>query len=464
MDARKRRNSRGGLIAILCGVALLVCASGPVRADVKSTVKRALPATVGVEWRDQVEVGAVGDATVRKLLTKSGNQIRMASGTIVSPDGRIVTTLEGAEKGSYSVTLQDGRSLPARLLVDDRRSGLRLLKVDAANLPSLSLVTEPAQIGEEVTTTYCLDLTERAALRGIVSATGRELKGLGAELLQLDFNAGMMSGGAPVVNEQGDIIGIIAFRRSGNPGLTFAIPARAVLRLLEAPQTETPAVIRRGMLGIIVSAPTPDDGSVLARLASSSPAAAAGMMDGDEILSVDGAKLGSLQEMARLLSARIAGEKVHIVYRRNGKEQAVDVTLAPAPDEAAQEEAAVGADGRVAPPTTKSVVRVHPDSIYVVEDDGKVQALKLDDQVKSIETLKQYYQKAFRAQLDAAGRLRTDGDKAVAPTIHIERSNVEKKLEEIGRDVQSLKQQTEKLTEELLRLQKQLANEPPKPQ
>jgi len=118
----------------------------------------------------------------------------------------------------------------------------------------------------------------------------------------------------------------------------------------------------------------------------------------------------------------------------------------------------------VAPPATKSVVRVHPDSIYVVEDDGKVQALKLDDQVKSIETLKQFYQKAYRTQLDAASRLQMDNGKASPQTIYVERSNVEKKLEEIGRDVQSLKQQTEKLTEELQRLQKQLTNESQKPQ
>ena len=84
------------------------------------------------------------------------DQVSIASGTIVSADGLIVTMNDGRENGEYSVTLGEGRELAARLLVDDRRSGLILLKVNAAGLPFLMPLNPPPQIGEEVTWTYSI--------------------------------------------------------------------------------------------------------------------------------------------------------------------------------------------------------------------------------------------------------------------------------------------------------------------
>ena len=156
--------------------------SAVARADVREAVKRILPATVGVEWRK-------GDG-------HKSDQVKMGSGTIVSADGLIVTMIEGRESRGYSVTLSDGRVFAGRLLVDDRRSRLKLLKIDASGLPFVAPFSEPLEIGEEIAAVYCLDLKDRAAVRGIVTASNRELKGMATGLLQLDVNVGMMSAGS----------------------------------------------------------------------------------------------------------------------------------------------------------------------------------------------------------------------------------------------------------------------------
>lgn len=472
MEATRSRNivcgsKLGAPLALLCGLAFIVGNSRVGQADVRNAVKQALPATVAVEWHDAtVQEKPAADA--QGIRTTRGNQVRMASGTIVSADGLIVTTLEGTEKGKYSVTLKDRKAFEARLLVDDRRSGLRLLKVDLADLPHVAVASEPAQIGEEVTATYCLDLRERAAVRGIVSTTGRELTGIGAGLLQLDFTVGMMSGGSPVVNERGELVGIIAIRRAGPSPTTFAVPAALVRQLVEAPRKEAPTVLQRARLGLYLTPKDPqelvidDSGRVRARLVEGSPAAAAGMHDGDEILTIDGKQVESPQELSGLIAARVAGEKIHVTIRRDGKVQGIDVTLAPAPEENLAQGESDSSAGANSSTGTRALTTVRPESIFVFDEQGRARALNNKENEKSLGVLREFYEKAYRAQLEAGAKLSGDG-RVSTPTVVVERSDVEKRLETISRDMQSLKEQMEKLTLELQRLQKQLSNAPQKP-
>ena len=484
-DANRVRSavgSRIGTIIVQAGW-LALLAAAPARADVPESIRRALPATVGVEWHDgsekkeavtvPVPPAAAKDsyrytATFKSLAETakaSRDRFGMASGTIVSADGLIVTTVGAHDSGTYSVTFNDGRSLPARLVVDDRRSGLQLLKVGEADLPFVTLSDQPPQIGEEISVTYCLDPKERAAARGIIAAKGRELKRMGNDLLQLDLSLGMMSGGGPVVDTQGRLVGIVAFRRaSGSQPSSFAIPAAAVRALLDVRRGETTAVVQRGMLGIILARGREDGERVIAHPSDGSPAAAAGVREGDEILAVNGTKVDSLQELARLIGSHTAGQKVKLTIRREGKEQEIEATLAPAPEQT--DAVAPPATGAVAAPKA-AIEAVTPESIVVVDPDGGVRTLTGKAAAKSLEGLRDYYERAYRAQLEAA-HAAPDGrafpvPPVTAPSIRIQRTDLDKKLEEIGRDVQSLRQQMEKLTEELQRLQKQLSGGTAKP-
>lgn len=476
-------------VAVHVGVVLSLVAGGsPVQAEVREAVKRALPATVGVEWHDAavrataakpVAPPAGDDSTANAYRTKALtvlrrsalNQVNMASGTIVSADGLVVTMLGAHEGGKYSVTLSDGRAVPARLVVDDRRSGLQLLKADAAGLPFLVPARQPPQIGEEVIWTYCLGLKERAAARGIIAATGRDLQGLGTNLLQLDAGVPQMSAGAPLVDEQGRLVGIIAFSRVAESQRTsFAVPGSAVQMLLDARRGDELAVVQRGMLGIALSRPG-NEGPVVAHPTTDSPAAAAGVRDGDEILVVDGVKVGSPEEITRLVGAHSAGQKVKLTVRRDGKELEFEVTLAQGPgvgsSGSGSSTGSVSGSGSgtasvatTAPKAGWSAVR--PDSIYIVDSEGKLRALPIDPADKSFESLRKFYDSVYKVPHDAVTFTPKEAQVAV-PSIQIQRSDVEKKLEEIGRDVLTLRQQMEKLTEEMQRLQKQLAGEKTKP-
>ncbi len=301
-------------LAILGFVSL---ASVPVqaRAGVREAIKRALPATVCVEQRD-----ASGSAA---------NELTMSTGTLVSADGLVVTTIQHAKGGNFRVTLGDGHEAEGKLLVDDRRTGLKLVKIDATNLSFLTPDEQAPPIGEDVTGTYCVTLKQRAVARGIVAAVDRDLAEFGGDLLQLDINVGPMSAGGPIVDEEGRLRGIIAYQKEdGGHSATFALPASRVELLLHARRGDSPTIIRRARLGVQYDE---SDTKVIAHPIKGGAAIAAGLREKDEMLALDDVKLKRHADLTRFLSQHAAGDKVRLSFRRGGKEQTIDVTLAPAP-------------------------------------------------------------------------------------------------------------------------------------
>lgn len=476
MDPRHRRLTISGrpfgtLILSLGAAWWITGAAFIAQADVRVSVKRGLPATVCVEWHDAAK-GPPATPTVPQKAAP--NQFNMATGTIVSADGLIVTMIGSREGGQYSVKFGDGRTLTARLMVDDRRTGMQLLKVDAAGLAYLIPSNQPAQVGEEVTWTYCLGHKERAAARGMIAATGRELHGMGSDLLQIDVAPPIGSAGAPLVDEEGRLLGIVALTRVGeSQRMGFAIPGAAVLRLIEARRGEEAVVVQRGMLGIALSR-SGNDGPIVARPTADSPALAAGIREGDEVLAIDGAKVGSPEEITRRVGAHTAGQKVKVTIRRDGAEHEFDVTLAtptaptsnvnpPGVPPSSAAGGGKGSSGGGSPsagntaspvpgpavPVQKPfrVTAVKPDSIYILDAEGHLQALPIPPDLRAS------YEALYKS---------LEGAPLAVPSIQVQRSDVEKKLGEIGRDVVGLRQQMEKLTEELQRLQKQLPGGPAK--
>jgi S1-C subfamily serine protease len=133
--------------------------------------------------------------------------LALSSGVMVSADGLLVTLGRAPGEGRYNVLLDDGRSLPARIVVDDRRNGLRLLKIDAHDLPHVSLAETEADVGDQVFATFCSDRRERTVAQGIIA--GRR-GATGASSLQLDLTTGPMSTGGAVIDVDGRLVGIIA--------------------------------------------------------------------------------------------------------------------------------------------------------------------------------------------------------------------------------------------------------------
>ncbi|MBS0260630.1 MAG: PDZ domain-containing protein [Planctomycetes bacterium] len=446
-----------GLMAVSCSRAL---------AGQRETIRKALAATVCVEWHHADPAGepaadagkplppgsGLTDAIVDRVLVNRLRQLQdlkseqkaeifkyyadlasassqaavdqagLASGTLVSADGLVVTKIVVKPGSQLTVTLSDRRKLPAKLLVNDLRSGLQLLKVEANDLPFLVPARDPALIGDDVAWTYCLGAKDRAASRAMIAAVGRDVDGQGHDLLQIDAAPAVGSAGAPLVNEQGLLIGVIGF--SGNSqNIGFAIPAAAVQRLVDARKGEELVTIPRAVLGVAFDS----ESTVVSNTLNDAPAAQAGIVKDDQILAIDDEPVESPAELVRKILARSAGQKVRVKIRRSGNEQVFEIVLGARPVETA-----AAADAKVENLNEIKRARVlgRPRLEYIEQT--------IDGKPVKIPVLKGV----------------VDPNVSV-PSIQVERTDLDKRLETIARDMNSLREQMEKLTEELKRMQKQ---------
>lgn len=377
--------------------------------------------------------------------------LALASGTVVSSDGLVVTLSNEPAEGHYSVTFDDGKTLPARLVVDDRRNGLRLLKVEAGDMPHLSLAESNAEPGDQVFAAFCTNRQERAAAQGMIAARSK------TSWLQLDLASGPMSTGAPLVDDQGRLIGIVSGRIAPNPHAqttSFAVPLEAVRALVASRQGENTVVVHRGFLGLQLESKQEDGREhVVAHLLTDSPARTAGMADGDEIVKLDGEKVVSAPEVVAIVARHAPGDKLTAVVLRDGQEKTLEITAGQPPAGSEAQPSAVrqiGGGGGGIGPSPANVVR--PEQVYVLSDDGKKVAVAAEH----VDALRNYA-RALRLRIAPDGQ--TGAAEPLANTIRVERSDLEKKLSEVGQSVESLQQQVKKLTEEIQALRSKLAEQ-----
>ncbi|MGH7544468.1 MAG: trypsin-like peptidase domain-containing protein, partial [Gemmatimonadota bacterium] len=227
----------------------------------------------------------------------------LGSGFIVSQDGYIVTNqhvVSGATQ--ILVTLMDGRQLPAELVAADEMTDLAVLKIDGENLPVAPLGdSDDIMIGEWAIAIgnpfgYLLADRNPSVTVGVISALGRDVRpGQGEDgeqvwsnMIQTDAAINPGNSGGPLVNSQGEVIGVNSFifsRSGGSIGLGFAIPIDRAKRAL-ADVVEFGS-IRRPWTGLHVSTETPpangrlSAGVIGTRGDPGSPAAEAGHREGD---------------------------------------------------------------------------------------------------------------------------------------------------------------------------------------
>jgi serine protease Do len=349
----------------------------------------------------------------------------MVAGTVVSRDGLIVTFGLPPGEGHLRVRFETGEHHRAEVVARDLRTGLHLLRIPhPRSYRPLAVAEQPAEIGDTVVAGYCLGERDRAIARGIVVSAERMPSGFSVGLLQTDATVGRMSAGGPLVNESGALVGILAAvqMHDGQPqGVTLAIPAEHVRALRKAwgeGEDGEVVVIQRPLLGI-QPVERPDQGGVgISQVFENSPAEAAGLRTGDEIVALNRERVHSPQDVVRIVGGRTPGDQIEVTIRRDGQEQVLTVTLAQVP-----------AEPRPSPPETVPRVRVSastPTRILVYGPDGTVQSLELPATPAGAPPL-------------------------VSPAIRVERSDVEQKLDELSRDVRELKTQIEELSRQLQR-------------
>ncbi len=269
------------------------------------------------------------------------------SGFIISPDGYVVTNNHVVEHASdVEVTLDSGKSLPAKVIGTDKRTDLALLKIsESGTYPYVSWSNTAPRVGDWVIAVgnpFGLGGTVTA---GIVSARGRDI-GAGPydDFLQIDAPVNRGNSGGPAFDMHGGVIGVntaIYSPSGGSVGIGFAIPTEVAKDVIASLKEK--GVVQRGWIGVQIQNVTQDiadslglkstKGALIAQPQKGAPAEAAGLKAGDIIIAVDGEKVDGPRELARKIAAMGPGKTVEVAYLRNGAEKTAKLKLGVLPEE-----------------------------------------------------------------------------------------------------------------------------------
>ena len=263
------------------------------------------------------------------------------SGFFISPDGYIVTNNHVVDHATeVTVTTSDGKVIPARVVGTDPKTDLALIKVkEGSNYPYVSFASQAPRVGDWVIAVgnpFGLGGTVTA---GIVSARGRDI-GAGPydDFLQIDAPVNHGNSGGPTFNAQGEVVGVntaIFSPSGGSVGIGFAIASDVAKNVVE--QLKDNGKVSRGWLGVQIQPVSQDiadslglkeaKGAIVDKAEKDSPAAAAGLKDGDVITAVNGEAVADSHDLARKIAALGPKKDAELTFVRNGATQTVKVQL-----------------------------------------------------------------------------------------------------------------------------------------
>lgn len=282
------------------------------------------------------------------------------SGFITAADGQVITNahvVEGADV--VTVVLKDGRRFRGDVAGVDPLTDLAVIKISANNLPTVKLGNSdsllPGQWAIAIGNPLGLDNT---VTQGIISATGRSSADVGEPDKRIDFiqtDAAINPGnsGGPLLNAEGEVIGVNTAIIQGAQGIGFAIPINTAQRV--AQQLATKGRAEHPYLGIQMTELSPeiqqainqsdlgvqinrDQGVVVVRVQRGSPADRAGMRPGDVIERVNGQAVQDSRQIQRQVDATGVGNALQITVNRNGRSQDLAVRPEPLPMRQRQEQ------------------------------------------------------------------------------------------------------------------------------
>ena len=268
------------------------------------------------------------------------------TGVIFSRDGYIVTNCHVVEHArSISVLLTDGRDYPAAIVGTDTVSDLAVLYIDAKGLTSAAFGNSDAlRVGDAVAAIGDpLGVELRGTMTdGIVSAINREVAVSGRKMTLIQTNTALNSGnsGGPLINCYGQVIGINTLKigafvdSAGVEGIGFAIPSTTVKEIVDQ-LVQQGYVSGRPRLGIECTEVSSyyqqfyrlPAGIRVVSLSDGGPAEAAGLQVGDILLSMDGIRVATLDELNAQLYIHQVGDRVTLTVYRGGKQLELTLTL-----------------------------------------------------------------------------------------------------------------------------------------
>lgn len=278
-------------------------------------------------------------------------KLSYGSGFIVSKDGYILTNNHVVDEAeTITVQLPEGKEYPAKKIGSDSSTDIALLKIDASNLPALTL----ADSSKVETCEWVIAIGNPFGLQasvttGVISAKGRsDLDILRVEkFFQTDAAINMGNSGGPLINLNGEVIGMntaIASSTGGYMGIGFAIPSNLLKEVME--ELIQHGQLSRGYLGVALQRVDADiatavgldkpQGALVSEVVPGSPAESAGLQSGDIILELQGAPVESLGAFRNIVALAKPGTDLSMKVRREGKELTLTAKVGQNPEHSPQ--------------------------------------------------------------------------------------------------------------------------------
>ncbi len=283
----------------------------------------------------------------QQQMPKSQKRTGLGSGFIVSSDGYICTNhhvIQGVDKITVAI---EGKSYDAQVIGSDELTDIALIKVKAGDdlKPAFLGNSDDVKVGDwaiAIGNPFGFDKTFTV---GVISATGRkdvDFTGSSMSLIQTDASINPGNSGGPLINIDGEVIGInrmIYSQSGGNIGIGFAIPINTAKSILE--QLKVYKKVKRGYIGVQIVPLTEEyakelglkdnKGALVGGIVEGSPADKGGLMVGDVVIAVNDEKIENFGDLVTIVGKNPIGKTLKVKVIRKKQELNLFVTVAERP-------------------------------------------------------------------------------------------------------------------------------------
>ncbi len=341
--------SRLLLSVSLCWVVLSSTTLADEIADFRSALQVTFPATVAVAPAGQANPmagqqaaegrqpnlfgpGMIGGIPI-PAIPRFASQQTVRTGFAISAN-HVLTQLDG-NTNAITITTIDRTKHDAKVVVRDHVTGLCVAKVDGVDLVSLVVGDGHPQPGLPVATTWIQDGVQRCK-QGMISSPMNSSHPQIGMTQYIDFSNGPSVTGSPIIDTAGVLVGVTVQVANGS---VVCLPAEQLNRLIDSALGDAPKDLERGLVGVAFLG---DDSAVVAKVSGDSPAAKAGLQQGDEVIRIDDYPIGNSQDVVAAVAMARAGDTVEVTVKRDDETMTHDlvlkqhpqqrITLAPLPE------------------------------------------------------------------------------------------------------------------------------------
>ncbi|MBD0338782.1 MAG: trypsin-like peptidase domain-containing protein [Thermoleophilia bacterium] len=310
-----------------------VSSTTQAQSSVAGIVERAMPSVVEVKTESAAETFPSPFPNPAPSPRVQG----VGSGWVYDDDGHVVTN-QHVVGGTDEVTVvfEDGTEVPATVVGADPSTDVAVLKLEEGHeAPVLPLgSTSSLKLGDTVIAIGSPLGLQGTVTAGIVSGLGRDIRAPNeftiAGAVQTDAALNHGNSGGPLLDSSGRVVGMnaqIASETGANTGIGYAIPVETVKRI--ADQLIATGKVEHPYLGVVIE--DAESGARLVEVRSGSPAAEAGLRQGDVVTEIDGEPVESSDDLRRAVERHKPGDELELAYERDGESATVTVTLGSRP-------------------------------------------------------------------------------------------------------------------------------------